>query len=215
MITVRRAGDRFHTDHGWLDSWHTFSFADHYHPEQMGFRALRVINDDTVQPGQGFGAHTHRDMEIISYVLDGALAHRDNLGTGSVIRPGDLQRMSAGSGVVHSEFNASKTEPVHFLQIWIVPERSGLEPDYQQKTFAPEPGKLRLLVALYGAVLAPDQRVSFELKPSRHAWVHVARGSLQLNGTRLDAGDGAAVSDERALTLVGRDEAEVLLFDLA
>jgi redox-sensitive bicupin YhaK (pirin superfamily) len=227
VITVRRATDRFHTDHGWLDSWHTFSFAEHYHPEHLGFRALRVINDDTVRPGQGFGAHSHRDMEIISYVLDGALAHRDSLGTGSEIRPGDLQRMSAGSGVVHSEFNASKTEAVHFLQIWIVPERPGLEPGYEQKTFPPEPGKLRLLasrdgpvtvhqdVALYGAVLVPDQRVSFELKPSRHAWVHVARGSLQLNGTRLDAGDGAAVSDERALTLVGRDKAEVLLFDLA
>jgi redox-sensitive bicupin YhaK (pirin superfamily) len=232
MITLRKAADRFHTRIDWLDSWHTFSFGDHYDPDQMGFRALRVINDDTVQPGQGFGAHPHRDMEILSYVLEGGLAHKDSSGGGGVIRPGDVQRMSAGTGVVHSEFNASDTDPVHFLQIWLVPERKGVKPGYEQKSFPAQErsGKFRLLAsadgregsvtvhqdaAVYGALLGKGQRISFEPRASRHLWVQVARGSVELNGQRLSAGDGAAVSGERALTLQGVDSAEVLLFDLA
>jgi redox-sensitive bicupin YhaK (pirin superfamily) len=231
MITLRKAKDRFHTRIGWLDSWHTFSFADHYDPAHMGFRVLRVINDDTVQPGQGFGEHSHRDMEILSYVLEGGLSHRDSSGGGGVIRPGDVQRMSAGSGVQHSEFNASSTEPVHFLQIWIVPESRGIEPGYEQKTLLrrDQGGKLQLLASrdgrdgsvtihqdasVYAALLGKGERASFEPLPSRHAWVHVARGSVELNGEKLSAGDGAAVSSERALTLAGGDAAEVLLFDL-
>ncbi len=232
MISIRKATDRFHTKAGWLDSWHTFSFGDHRDPKYDGFRALRVINDDTVAPGQGFGAHPHRDMEIVSYVLDGALQHRDNLGSGSVIRPGDVQRMSAGTGVVHSEFNGSRSEPAHFLQIWIVPEARGIAPGYEQKRFAMEErrGKLRVLAsrdgrdgsvtvhqdaAIYGALLAPGERVEYALPKDRHAWVHLARGAIELNGARLTAGDGAAVSEERALQLTGREGAEVLLFDLA
>jgi len=232
MITLRRAGDRFHTNIDWLDSWHTFSFGDHYDPGQMGFRALRVINDDTVQPGQGFGTHPHRDMEILTYVLEGALAHRDSTGGGGVIRPGDVQRMSAGTGVAHSESNASQDEPVHFLQIWIVPERRGVEPGYEQTSFPTKErsGKLRLLASregregsvkvhqdasVYGTVLGKGERVSHQLQPGRHAWVQVARGAIDLNGERLTAGDGAAVSDERTLALQGVDGAEVLLFDLA
>jgi len=231
MITLRKASDRFHTNIDWLDSWHTFSFADHYDPKHMGFRALRVINDDTVQAGQGFGQHPHRDMEILSYVLSGSLAHKDSSGGGGVIQPGDLQRMSAGSGVVHSEYNASGKEPVHFLQIWLLPEKRGVQPGYEQKTFpaSDRSGKLRLLASrdggegsvtihqdasVYGAVLGKGERATYELRPERHAWVHVARGSLDLNEQRLDAGDGAAVSDERKLQLTGVDAAEVLLFDL-
>ena len=232
MITLRKAADRFHTQTGWLDSWHTFSFGDHYDPDQMGFRALRVINDDTVQPGQGFGAHPHKDMEILSYVLEGGLSHRDSSGGGGVIRPGDVQRMSAGTGVVHSEFNASDKEPVHFLQIWIMPERRGVKPGYEQKTFAPQDrsGKLRLLAsrdgregsvtihqdaAVYGSLLGKGEQVVFEPSGSRQVWVQVARGSIELNGQKLSAGDGAAASGERVLTLRGVDPAEVLLFDLA
>ncbi|MGZ6123559.1 MAG: pirin family protein [Myxococcales bacterium] len=231
MITLRKAQDRFHTRIGWLDSWHTFSFGEHHDPQHMGFRVLRVINDDTVQPGQGFGEHPHRDMEILSYVLEGGLSHRDSSGGGGVIRPGDVQRMSAGSGVVHSEFNASDTEPVHFLQIWIVPERRGIQPGYEQKTLARRErgGTLQLLAsrdgrngsvtihqdaAVYGAFLGKGERASFEAGPSRHVWVHVARGTVELNGQKLAAGDGAAVSGERALTLIGIDGGEVLLFDL-
>ena len=231
MITLRKAGDRFHTSAGWLDSWHTFSFAEHFDPAHMGFRVLRVINDDTVQPGQGFGAHSHRDMEILSYVLEGGLAHEDSSGGGGVIRPGDVQRMSAGRGVVHSEFNASKTEPVHFLQIWIVPERRGIEPGYEQKTLVgPDgTGRLRLIASregregsitihqdasVYAARLGKGERISYEPGPSRHVWVHVARGDARLNGEKLSAGDGAAVSGERALTLQAADSAEILLFDL-
>ena len=232
MISIRKASDRFHTRIDWLDSWHTFSFGDHYDPKFGGFRALRVINDDTVAPGKGFGAHPHRDMEIVSYVLDGALQHRDSLGTGSVIRPGDVQRMSAGSGVVHSEFNGSPSDPVHFLQIWIVPEVPGIAAGYEQKKFALEErrGKLRLLAsrdgrggsvtihqdaAIYGALLAAGERIEYEVPKDRHAWVHVARGAIELNGSRLGPGDGAAVSDERTLQLTGREGSEVLLFDLA
>jgi redox-sensitive bicupin YhaK (pirin superfamily) len=229
VISLRKASDRFHTRIGWLDSWHTFSFGEHYDPRYAGFRALRVINDDTVQPGKGFGAHSHRDMEILTYVLSGALKHEDSTGGGGIIRPGDVQRMSAGSGVTHSEFNASKTEPVHFLQIWIVPERTGIAPGYEQKTFPLQErrGKLQLLAsrggpvtihqdaAMHGALLEAGQSISFELKPSRHAWVHAARGSFSLNGQRLEAGDGAGLSDERQLAFEGISAAELLLFDLA
>ena len=231
MITLRKAGERFHTRIGWLDSWHTFSFADHYDPDHMGFRALRVINDDTVQAAQGFGTHPHRDMEILTYVLQGALAHRDSTGGGGVIRPGDVQRMSAGTGVAHSEFNASQTEPVHFLQIWIVPDRPGAAPGYEQKTFSAQErsGKLRLFAsrdgrdgsvkinqdaAVHGALLGSGETVSHALLAGRHAWVQVARGAVELNGQRLAAGDGAAVTDERELAIRGLEPSEILLFDL-
>ena len=232
MIAIRTAADRFHTDAGWLDSHHTFSFGDHYDPAFMGFRALRVINDDTVAAGQGFGTHGHRDMEILSYVLSGALAHKDSLGTGAVIKPGELQRMTAGTGVRHSEFNASPSEPVHFLQIWIVPEKAGLEPGYEQKAFPPADlrGKLRLVAAraggpgvvtihqdaaVYAGLLTKGERASLTLQAGRHAWVHVARGQVELNGRKLSAGDGAALSDEPGVQLEGLGDAEVLVFDLA
>lgn len=231
MITLRRAKDRFHTRIGWLDSWHTFSFGEHFDPSQLGFHRLRVINDDTVQPGKGFGAHSHRDMEILSYVLEGALQHRDSSGGGGVIRPGDVQRMSAGSGVVHSEFNASAQEPVHFLQIWIEPEKTGIAPGYEQKTFPLEErtGKLRLLASrdaregsvrihqdasVYGAILDAGQRASLVLAPGRSGWVHVARGKAHVSGQKLQAGDGAAISGEREVNLEGLESAELLLFDL-
>ena len=231
MITRRLAQDRGHAQHGWLDSYHTFSFADYYDPRHMGFRTLRVINEDRVQPGKGFGTHPHRDMEIISYVLEGALAHKDSLGTGSVIRPGEVQRMTAGTGVTHSEFNPSRTEPVHFLQIWLLPERAGLPPSYEQRAFPTEEkqGRLRLVaspdgregsvtihqaVDLYASLLAPGQAVTHRLTPGRHAWVQVARGTIRLNDTALSAGDGAAASEETLLTMTATDPAEVLLFDL-
>lgn len=231
MITVRKAADRFHTDAGWLDSWHTFSFGDHYHPEHVGFSALRVINDDTVAAGQGFGEHPHRDMEILSYVLSGALAHQDSSGGGGVIRPGEVQRMSAGSGVVHSEFNASREEPVHFLQIWLVPNARGVPPGYEQKKFdfAGRRGKLQLLAsqggkdgslvihqdaALYGALVDGDEKVSYAIPPSRRAYVHVAQGSVELNGNPLQAGDGVALTGEASAVLRGGRNAEVLVFDL-
>jgi redox-sensitive bicupin YhaK (pirin superfamily) len=231
MIIVRPARERGHANHGWLDTHHSFSFADYYDPEHTGFRPLRVINEDRVQPGQGFPTHPHRDMEILTYVLEGGLEHRDSLGTGSVIRPGDMQRMTAGTGVLHSEFNASKDALVHFLQIWIVPEKRSLQPGYEQKTFTtPElAGRLRLIasrqgsdgsvtvhqdVRLYAARLAAGDRVVHALTPGRHACLQVARGKVRLNGIDLEAGDGAAVSDETALTAEGRDPAEILLFDL-
>ena len=232
MIRVLPSSERFRTDAGWLDSRHTFSFAEHYDPERIGFRALRVINDDRVQPARGFGSHSHRDMEIITYVLSGELAHRDSLGNGSVIRPGDVQRMSAGTGVVHSEMNPSRTEPVHFLQIWIVPDRAGHPPGYEQKAFSESDrrGKLRLVASrdgrdgsvtlqqdasVYAGLLEPGERVAHQQRPGRHSWVHVARGSVDLNGQTLSEGDGAAVSDEQRLDLTARDSSEVLLFDLA
>ena len=232
MITRRPSQERGHTQHGWLDSYHTFSFADYHDPRHMGFRTLRVINEDRVQPGKGFGTHPHRDMEIISYVLEGALAHKDSLGTGSVIRPGEVQRMSAGTGVTHSEFNSSQTELVHFLQIWILPERTGLPPGYEQRAFptAEKQGELRLVasrdgregsvtihqaVDLYASLLAPGEVVTHPLSRGRHAWVQVARGSIMLNDSPLSAGDGAAVSDETRLTVTATDQAEVLLLDLA
>jgi quercetin 2,3-dioxygenase len=232
MITLRRAEDRGHANHGWLDSHHTFSFADYYDPDHMGFRTLRVINEDRVQPGSGFGTHSHRDMEILSYVLEGGLAHKDSIGTGSTIRPGDVQRMSAGTGVAHSEFNASKTEPVHFLQIWILPERPGIAPGYEQKTFpdAEKRGRLRLVAshdgrngsltihqdaAVYAGLLDAGERAELPLGKGRHAWVQVARGEVTVNGQALKAGDGAAVSGEPALRFEGVSEGEVLVFDLA
>jgi hypothetical protein len=231
MITLRHARERGHAQHGWLESYHTFSFADYYDPRHLGFRALRVLNEDRVQPGKGFGTHPHQDMEIISYVLEGALEHQDSLGTGSVITPGEVQRMSAGTGVTHSEFNHSRSEPVHFLQIWILPERAGLPPSYEQRAFpaAEKQGKLRLVasragrqgsvtihqaVNLYVSVLAPGEAVTHRLTPGRYAWVQVARGTITLNDTALSAGDGAAVSAETLLTVTARDQAEVLLFDL-
>lgn len=232
MIQVRRAGERGHANHGWLDTNHTFSFAGYYDPRYMGFRDLRVINDDRVAPGMGFGTHGHRDMEIISYVLEGALQHRDGMGTGSVIRPGDVQRMSAGTGVRHSEFNGSETEPVHFLQIWIIPEREGIEPGYEEKHFSDEEKRntLRLIASrdgrdgsltihadasVYATLLDTGHEVTHPIAEGRHVWVHVARGTAILNGEQLAAGDGAAVTEERSISLVGEQDAEVLVFDLA
>jgi hypothetical protein len=232
MIAVRRSEERGHFDHGWLDTRHTFSFADYRDPRHMGFRALRVVNEDRVQPGQGFGTHPHRDMEIVTYVLEGGLAHRDSMGHGSTIHPGDVQRMSAGTGVTHSEFNASRTEPVHFLQIWILPDRTGLAPSYEQRRFPEEErrGRLRLVASpdgadgsvtvhqdacLLAALLAPGQAVGHALAPGRHAWVQVARGAVEVSGQRLSAGDGAALSRETEVALRGIADSEVLLFDLA
>lgn len=232
MIAVRKAEDRGASRISWLDSHHTFSFSDYYDPRYMGFRSLRVINDDTVAPAGGFGTHGHRDMEIITYVLDGALAHSDSLGTGSVIRPGDVQKMSAGSGIRHSEFNHSQTDPVHFLQIWIVPDRGGVAPGYQQLSFPRESklGKLLLVASndkrediihiqqdarMYVTVLeSAQQRVEHTLAPGRHAWIHVATGSVVVNGKALKAGDGAAVTEEAKIEIGGSPSGEVLLFDL-
>jgi quercetin 2,3-dioxygenase len=233
MITVRKHLDRGHANHGWLDTFHTFSFADYYDPRHMGFRALRVINEDRVAPGRGFDTHPHRDMEILTYVLEGALRHEDSMGNGSVIRPGEVQRMSAGTGVRHSEHNASDTDPVHLLQIWIVPERSGLAPSYEQKSFgeAEKLSRLRLVASrdgrldsvrihqdadVHAAVVAEGDTVSHRLAPGRHAWLQVATGEVRLNGTRLVAGDGAAVEADPELAIRGSSErAEILLFDLA
>src|SRR5262245_4653080 len=232
MIKIRPAAERGHTDIGWLNSRHTFSFGDYQDFEQMGFRSLRVINDDRVAAGAGFPTHPHRDMEIITWVLEGALQHKDSLGTGSVIRAGDLQRMTAGTGILHSEFNASKTDPVHFLQIWIIPEKRGLTPGYAQTSFpaAERKGQLKLIASregrdgsvsfhqdasLYAAALDPGQRARHTLALGRSAWVQVATGAVTLNGKRLNAGDGAAVEGETALELVGVEDGETLLFDLA
>lgn len=232
MIALRKSQDRGHANHGWLDSYHTFSFADYYNPREMGFGTLRVINEDRVAPGQGFGTHPHRDMEIISYVLEGALAHKDSMGTGSVIRPGDVQRMSAGTGVSHSEFNNSPKEGVHFLQIWIEPSQRGVAPGYEQKNFTREDkkGRLRLIASpdaadgsvkihqdarVYASVLEGDDAVTHSLESGRQAYVHVARGTVKLNGTELGAGDGAKITGEKELRLSGGQEAEVLLFDMA
>ncbi len=232
MIEIRKAQDRGHARHGWLESYHTFSFGDYRDPKHMGFRGLRVINEDRVQPRRGFATHSHRDMEIVSYVLSGALEHKDSLGTGSVIRPGDVQRMSAGTGVTHSEYNHSPSELVHFLQIWLLPEREGLPPSYEQKHFpaSERTGALRLVaardgregsvavhqdVSLYAALLGESDAVMHTLAPGRHAWVQVARGRCELNGHALEAGDGAALSDERELRIGSPRGAEVLVFDLA
>ena len=234
MITIRKAGERGHFDHGWLDTSHTFSFAGYRDPEQMGFRSLRVINEDRVQPGEGFDTHGHQDMEILSYVLSGVLAHRDSSGGGGELRPGEVQRMSAGTGIRHSEFNGSPKEPVHFLQIWLLPDRPGHRPTYEQKAFPAEERRRRLrLVAspdgaqgsttihqdarVFATLLADGQAVELPLAAGRHAWVQVARGEVEVNGRRLAHGDGAAISGEPLLQLTGRgaEEAELLIFDLA
>jgi redox-sensitive bicupin YhaK (pirin superfamily) len=232
MIVVRPAAERGHFDHGWLDTSHTFSFAAYHDPAHMGFRALRVINEDRVTGGRGFGAHSHQDMEIVTYVLDGALEHADSMGNRSIIVPGEVQRMSAGTGVTHSEFNPKPDEPVHFLQIWILPSRRGLAPGYEQKAIpeAEERGTLRLIAArdgrdgavtvhqdvdLYACRLGPGERVTHALAAGRHAWLQVAAGRVEINGTALGAGDGAAVSREAALEIVARERAHFLLFDLA
>ena len=230
MIQLRKANDRGHANHGWLDSWHTFSFADYHDPKHVSFSALRVINEDRVSPGKGFPTHPHRDMEIITYVLEGALEHKDSLGTGSVIRPGEVQRMSAGTGIRHSEFNHSQSEPVHFLQIWILPDRHGVTPGYEQKRIDPAElnGKLRLVASpdgrdgsvtihqnasIYAARLNGDE-VTHTLTSGRRAWLQVARGTARINGTMLHAGDGVGVEDEPVLRLTADGSAEVLLFDL-
>jgi quercetin 2,3-dioxygenase len=232
MIRIRKAGERGHAEHGWLESFHTFSFADYYDEAFMGFRALRVINEDRVQAGRGFGTHSHRDMEIVTYVLEGALDHKDSLGTGSTIHPGEVQRMSAGTGVSHSELNHSRAELVHFLQIWILPEREGLPASYEQRAFpeAERLDRLRLVasrdgrdgsvtvhqdVDLYASVLSPGAVVEHRLRPGRHAWLQVARGPIALDGEILEAGDGAAVSGASIVRLAARDRSEALLFDLA
>jgi hypothetical protein len=233
MITLRPAHERGIANFGWLDSRHTFSFGEYFDPNHMGFADLRVINEDKVAPGRGFATHGHRDMEIISYVLEGGLEHKDSIGTGSIIRPGDVQRMSAGTGIMHSEYNASKTDPVHFLQIWILPEKKGIAPGYEQKTFsaAEKQGQLRLVgsrdgrdgsitihqdVNLYATVLSEGDEVQHPLTEGRVAWLQVVRGSIQLNDRTLAAGDGAAIAGEPLITLKGAaDSAEVLLFDLA
>jgi redox-sensitive bicupin YhaK (pirin superfamily) len=232
MITLRHAGQRGHANHGWLDSFHSFSFADYYDPEHMGFGSLRVINEDRVKPGMGFGTHGHRDMEIVSYVLDGELAHKDSMGTGSVIVPGDVQRMSAGRGVMHSEFNASRERDVHFLQIWIQPAERGIAPSYEQANVPAEAkrGQLALIAGpegsgaavaihqdakLYATLLDGDERVRHDVATGRRAYVHVARGSVHVNGTPLAAGDAARLEGEPTITLDRGDAAEVLLFDLA
>src|SRR5271156_5824236 len=232
MITPRKSADRGRTKVDWLDSRHTFSFGDYYDPGEMGFRTLRVINEDRVRPGAGFPTHGHRDMEIITYILEGALEHKDSLGTGSIIRPGEAQRMSAGAGITHSEFNHSKTEPVHFLQIWIMPSTRGIAPGYEQKTIddskahggfatvgAPNSGdksvKIHQDAELSVTKLEPGQTVTKDLKKGRHGWVQVARGAVTVNGTALAEGDGAAISDEEKVTLSATASAEILFFDLA
>jgi redox-sensitive bicupin YhaK (pirin superfamily) len=232
MIRIRKSEDRGHFDHGWLDTYHTFSFGEYFDPEHVQFRSLRVINDDRVAPGVGFPEHPHRDMEIITWVLEGSLAHRDSLGNGSTIRPGDLQRMTAGTGIRHSEMNPSKSEPVHLLQIWILPERTGLAPGYEQKHFSEDErrDRLRLIASrdgrdgsvsasqdfsLYASILEPAATVKHALAPGRHAWLQVARGEITLNGQRLETGDGAAVSNEEAIEISATAPSEILLFDLA
>lgn len=236
MIKLRPSGERGHANHGWLDTNHSFSFANYHDPQHMGFRSLRVINEDRVQAGGGFGAHPHRDMEIISYVLEGELEHRDSLGNGSVIRPGDVQRMSAGTGIVHSEYNPSQSEPMHFFQIWIEPSQTGVEPSYEQKKIDPElsQGRLLLIAApaeiadgsesavvihqdarLYVAKLAQGDELSHSLEAGRHGWVQLAKGSITLNGTPLGESDGAAICDETELVIKAEGDTELLLFDLA
>ena len=232
MFRVRKAADRGHADHGWLNTYHTFSFSSYHDPAHMGFRALRVINEDRVAAGQGFGTHGHRDMEIISYVLEGALEHKDSMGNGEVLRPGEFQRMSAGTGVRHSEFNPSPTEPAHFYQIWLLPERNGMDPSYEQTFFADEEKQntLRLVASpdgadgsltihqdarVYLAKLDANATVTHELMPGRYAWLQVLRGSVRAGDTLLETSDGLAVSEEPQLTIVGERPAEVMLFDLA
>jgi quercetin 2,3-dioxygenase len=231
MITVRKSNERGHAERGWLESYHSFSFADYYDPRNMGFRSLRVINEDWIRGGVGFPTHPHKDMEIITYVLEGSLAHKDSMGNGSAIGPGDVQRMSAGTGVTHSEFNASETETAHLLQIWILPERPGLTPSYEEKIFPDEEkrGRLRLIASgdsregsvhlnqdadVYVTLLEGGQTVTHTLAQGRGAWVQVARGSVTVNGQALEQGDAAAIEKEAAVSLTGVESAEVLLFDL-
>ena len=232
MIQIRKAGDRGHADHGWLNTYHTFSFSSYQDPRHMSFRALRVMNEDVVAPGQGFGTHPHRDMEIVTYVLSGALEHKDSMGNGEVLRPGELQRMSAGSGITHSEFNPSATEPVHLYQIWLLPARKGIEPSYEQKRFPAEERQntLRLVASqdaadgsllihqdarIFLSSLDRGQHVTHHLNPGRHAWLQVLRGSVSLNGQELGTSDGAAVSQEVQIDITAKNAAEVMLFDLA
>ncbi len=231
MLTVRKANERGHANHGWLDTWHTFSFADYYDPQEMGFGPLRVINDDRVQPGMGFGMHGHRDMEIITYVLEGALEHKDSMGNGSIIRPGNVQRMSAGTGVLHSEFNPSRDESVHLLQIWIEPSVQGVNPSYEEKRFAAQEnkGRLRLIASpdgregsvtihqdacVYAGVIEAGDAVRQALEAGRRAYVHVARGAVTVNGQKLKAGDGAKISGASEIALSEGSGGEVLVFDL-
>ncbi len=232
MITVRRAEERGHTVLDWLDSWHTFSFDQYDDPKHTQFRALRVINEDVVKPGAGFHPHSHHDMEILTYLIEGELEHGDNLGNGSVIRPSEVQRMSAGTGVTHSEFNHSKKNPVHLLQVWILPEKKDLPPSYEQRAFsekerrgrlclvassAPEKGAVKIHqdIQVYTSLLKAKESVSHPLKASRHAWIQVARGEVNVNERALKAGDGASVSDEKTISLAAKQDAEILLFDLA
>jgi hypothetical protein len=232
MITIRKAAERGHFDHGWLDTHHTFSFADYYDPDWMEFRALRVVNDDRVQPGAGFGMHPHRDMEILTVVLEGTLEHKDSMGNTSQIRAGEVQRMTAGTGVLHSEYNPSKKDAVHLYQIWIQPEKKGLKPGYEQKLFpeSERKGRLRLVASRDGrdgsltihqdadvrvGLLAKRDKVTHETAAGRHAWVQVARGAVTLNGKKLSEGDGAAASGEQSLEIAALEPAEVILFDLA
>ncbi len=232
MIQVRKANDRGHADHGWLNTYHTFSFSSYQDCNHMRFRSLRVMNEDVVAPGQGFGTHPHNDMEIVTYVLEGALEHRDSMGNGEVLRPGEFQRMTAGTGITHSEFNPSESEPVHLYQIWLLPERKGIEPSYEQKRFSDEErhNQLRLVAsrdAEHGSLLIHQdariflskidagKEIKHELKEHRHAWLQVLRGTVSLNGTDLGTSDGVAVSDERSLTIQANTDAEIMLFDLA
>lgn len=232
MLQLRKSADRGHANHGWLDTHYTFSFADYYDPAQMGFRALRVMNEDRIAPGMGFGTHPHRDMEIVTYVLEGALEHKDSMGNGEALRPGEFQRMSAGTGIRHSEFNPSASEPVHLYQIWLLPARQGIEPSYEQKYFdaSDKRGKLQLVASpdgaqgsltihqdakIYLSLLETGESVLYNLPARRHAWLQVLRGAVSVNGITLETSDGLAVSDEPSLTIIGEQPAEVMLFDLA
>jgi redox-sensitive bicupin YhaK (pirin superfamily) len=230
-MNIRRSDERGHANYGWLDTNHTFSFANYYDPDHMGFRAVRVINDDRVMGGQGFGTHPHRDMEIISYVVEGALEHKDSMGNGSIIRPGDVQRMRAGTGVTHSEYNHSPTETVRFLQIWVLPDENGLTPSYEQKFFGDERrGKLRLVaspdgadgsvqihqeVSMYASLLQDGENVTHQLAQGRHAWLQIVRGNVMVDGVALGEGDGASFSDTAAITIESKGDSELIVFDLA
>ena len=232
MIQVRKANERGHANHGWLDTYHTFSFSNYQDPAHIQYRSLRVMNEDWVAPGQGFGTHPHSDMEIVTYVLEGALEHKDSMGNGEVLTPGEFQRMSAGTGITHSEFNPSRTEPVHLYQIWLLPERQGIEPSYEQKRFddGGMTDQLRLVASpdaklgslkihqdacIYLAKLAAGKQITHELKPGRHAWLQVLRGEVSLNRLELETSDGAAASEESSLAIQATSDAEVMLFDLA
>jgi redox-sensitive bicupin YhaK (pirin superfamily) len=232
MLTIRRANERGHFNHGWLDTYHTFSFADYYDPKHVHFRSLRVMNEDRVAPGQGFGTHPHRDMEIVTYVLEGALEHRDSMGNGEVLRPGEFQRMSAGTGITHSEFNPSKSEPVHLYQIWLLPERKGITPSYEQKAFPDSElaGRLRVVASpdggdgslkihqdarIYLSKLTAGTKIEHELDAKRYAWLQVLRGDLTLNSQKIAAGDGVSIEAESSLEIQAESGAEIMLFDMA